>query len=464
MESKRKSGASLTAPLAGRRMHTSVDWASLPIDMVRLVTDRLLHSGDIVDYVAFRAVCSAWRASTPTPRERDPALRDPRLRPRDWIALCGGDSVPPDDTGEIELFHTRTARRVCVRVPDLRDHRIVGFSQGLLVLVHKATAEIRVLHPFTCVAVDFPSLAPVYSEAIKYTNSFLQMNAAVCSAASSSSSIAVVLCVPYMHYVLAAEAGSDHWDILHRKLDVSNTLVFQGRLYGTTIMASRWEIVQLYPTTRSPQTLDLPVTVARAPSIPVPHHIFLVESRGQMLLVARAHHYFAFTVENISAYRPTEWWKDKRFTMYEVNLNNNGDAKLSPVSCLLDRALFLSDYGCLSVSAIDLPSLVGNSIYFSVSRYPVLMHSLTTGLSEELAVECQIHDGDVRIRPSVRPFTIIDHLLTFCHPNEWTKGLMFHEYHEIPTSFKELLEKISAKWWEYKFRPSQAVHMGRETS
>jgi hypothetical protein len=269
-------------------MHTSVDWASLPIDMVRLVTDRLLHSGDIVDYVAFRAVCSAWRASTPTPRERDPALRDPRLRPRDWIALCGGDSVPPDDTGEIELFHTRTARRVCVRVPDLRDHRIVGFSQGLLVLVHKATAEIRVLHPFTCVAVDFPSLAPVYSEAIKYTNSFLQMNAAVCSAASSSSSIAVVLCVPYMHYVLAAEAGSDHWDILHRKLDVSNTLLFQGRLYGTTIMASRWEIVQLYPTTRSPPKLDLPVTVARAPSIPVPHHIFLVESRGQMLLVALA--------------------------------------------------------------------------------------------------------------------------------------------------------------------------------
>jgi hypothetical protein len=80
--------------------------------------------------------------------------------------------------------------------------------------VHKATAEIRVLHPFTCVAVDFLVLAPVYSEAIKYTNSFLQMNASVCSAASSSS-IAIVLCVLYMHYVLAAEAGSDNWDILH---------------------------------------------------------------------------------------------------------------------------------------------------------------------------------------------------------------------------------------------------------
>jgi hypothetical protein len=46
----------------------------------------------------------------------------------------------------------------------------------------------------------------------------------------------------------------------------------------------------------------------------------------------------------------------------------------------------------------------------------------------------------------VRPFTIIDHLLTFCHPKEWTKGLMFHEYHDgIPTSFKELWKKIRAK-------------------
>ncbi|KAM0846561.1 hypothetical protein ACQ4PT_055582 [Festuca glaucescens] len=276
--------------------------------MVCLVTDRLLHSGDIVDYVVFRAVCSAWRACTPTPRERGPALRDPGLRQRDWIALCDGDSVRPDDAGEIDLFHTRTARRLRVRVPDLGDRRIVGFSEGLLVLVHKATAEIRVLNPFTCVAVDFPSLASVYPETIKYRCAFLAMRATVCSAASSSS-IAVVVCFPYTDSVLAAEAGSNHWEILHRQLFVSNTLVFQGRLYATTTMASSWEIVQLYPPTPRRPMLDLPVAVAQAPNIcgrPVRHHIDLVESRGQMLLIAR--HHVAPTSANISAYSPTKWW------------------------------------------------------------------------------------------------------------------------------------------------------------
>ncbi|KAM0821464.1 hypothetical protein ACQ4PT_072193 [Festuca glaucescens] len=192
--------------------HASGDWASLPTDMVCLVADRLLHIGDIADYVVFRAVCSAWRASTPPPSERDPAS----LRQRDWIALCDGDTDRPDDAGEIDLFHTRTARRVRVRVPDLADRRIVGFSEGLLVLVHRSAAEIRVLNPFTRVAVDFPSLASVYPEAIKYPCAFLGMRAAVCIAASSSRSIAVVVWCPYMDPVLAAEAGSDHWEILHR--------------------------------------------------------------------------------------------------------------------------------------------------------------------------------------------------------------------------------------------------------
>jgi hypothetical protein len=445
MGRKRKHGAAL---LAGRKRlrpeHASGDWASLPTDMVCLVTDRLLHIGDVVDYVVFRAVCSAWRASTPAPRERDPALMDPSLRQRDWIALCDGDSDRPDDAGDLDLFHTRTARRVRVRVPDLADHRIVGFSEGLLVLMHRSNAGIRVLNPLTRVAVDFPSLASVYPEAIKYPCAFLGMRAAVCTAASS---IAVVVWCPYMDPVLAAEADSDHWEILHRELPVSNTLVFQGRLYATTTFSSL-DVVQLYPPTPKRTSLDdLPVTVARAPKIdgrPVGYNILLVESRGQMLLVTR--HYFAATSANIGAYSPDKWWQQIRFAVYEVNLNSNGnDAKLTPVSCLLDRALFLSSYGCLSVSAIDLPSLRANSIYFSEGYHPVLMHSLTTGLSEELALECQIHDTYKRIRPSVRPFTIIDHLLTFCHPKEWTKGLMFHEYHYIPESFRELRNKIRSR-------------------
>uniref|UniRef100_A0A8R7PPS0 KIB1-4 beta-propeller domain-containing protein n=1 Tax=Triticum urartu TaxID=4572 RepID=A0A8R7PPS0_TRIUA len=124
---------------------------------------------------------------------------------------------------------------------------------------------------------------------------------------------------------------------------------------------------------------------------------------------------------------------------------------MTPVSGLGDRALFLGGDVCLSVSARDLPSLSSNSVYFSTPFYLLQVRSVAAvdpgrwRRSEELAMERQIHDGKERIQPSVLPFTIADHLLTFCHPREWTKGLMFHEYHVLPESFKELRNKIRAK-------------------
>jgi hypothetical protein len=90
-----------------------------------------------------------------------------------------------------------------------------------------------------------------------------------------------------------------------------------------------------------------------------------------------------------------------------------------PVSCLGENALFLHDDRFLSISPRDLPSVSSNSIYFSVYGDPTMVHSLRTGLSEQIAVPCQIHDMNNRIRPSVRSFTIVDHILTYCHPREW---------------------------------------------
>uniref|UniRef100_A0A452YC43 Uncharacterized protein n=1 Tax=Aegilops tauschii subsp. strangulata TaxID=200361 RepID=A0A452YC43_AEGTS len=93
----------------------------------------------------------------------------------------------------------------------------------------------------------------------------------------------------------------------------------------------------------------------------------------------------------------------------------------------------------------DLPTLSSNSIYFNLPFDPIVLHSLGTGLSERLAESCKIHDGKDRIRPSVRPFTMADHLMTYCHTPEWSKGLMFHEYQHIPESFKELIKNIRAQ-------------------
>jgi hypothetical protein len=186
-------------------------------------------------------------------------------------------------------------------------------------------------------------------------------------------------------------------------------LPFQGKLYATTF-ASR-EVVQLYP----PPLEGSRFVVARIPDIfgNIVHcQLFLVESAGFMLLAA-----LYYPSDHPSS---VDWSRHISFKLYLVRWRSSSTiAKLIPVISLVDHALFLNLDRCLSVSARDLPPVRSNSIYFSLSDSPAVLYSLKTGLLEPLSEHCQIHDRVDRIRPSVRPFTIIDHLLTYCHHREW---------------------------------------------
>jgi hypothetical protein len=46
---------------------------------------------------------------------------------------------------------------------------------------------------------------------------------------------------------------------------------------------------------------------------------------------------------------------------------------------------------------------------------------------------------------SVRPFTLADHLATYCRHREWTRGLMFHEYCYLRPTWSELWQRIVAQ-------------------
>jgi hypothetical protein len=114
-------------------------WATLPGDIVRLVAERVLIAGDVVDYISLRAACSDWRASTDSP-----LLGAHHYLP----ALCDGDAVRPDDARQVAFFKPATRRRLRVRIRDLAGYRVVAISSGLLVLLHKRYNTVRVLHPF----------------------------------------------------------------------------------------------------------------------------------------------------------------------------------------------------------------------------------------------------------------------------------------------------------------------------
>ena len=247
--------------------------------------------------MSLRSVCAPWRASTASPR--DPTLRDVRFRPRGWVALCDGDGVRPADACQVNFFHTST--RLRVRLPELRGHRIVGFTDGLLILLNKSTTAVRVLHPFTRVFLDLLPLANIFHLLVKDTWSRAWMEAAVCM---SYTSITVVAWFPNVPVVVCAEPTRPRWLVIYRNLHLWNVLPFQGRLFG--IRKGTGQIIQLYP-----RHLQYPV-VACIPNNfghPLMCYYYFVEFGGRMLL----------TVQHRRIDQCLEGWQPFAFAFFLVN-------------------------------------------------------------------------------------------------------------------------------------------------
>ncbi|CAL5087433.1 unnamed protein product [Urochloa decumbens] len=363
------------------------DWTSLHQDITRLITERLLEE-DVTEYIAFRGVCTHWRSSTPSPR--DPTLADRRFHPRGWVALCEGTGVRPVDDEAITFFHTSSGKVRRLRLRELRGQRIVGFTDGLILLLDTATAAVRVLHPFTRVV---PQL------------------------------IAVVICFPNMPVVICAEPSRKDWRIIHSLIQFTNTLTFNGRLYGVTRV--KRQLVQVYPLNK--RVVPVVAEVPKELGCPRSCRYYLVESMGAMLVAV---------LHKISSE------KFNAFTLFKVDLSRH---ELTRVPSLGDRALFLSYDRCLSVSTMNQPSISNNCIHFAMpmARYPVTVHSLSDGSFESLSVPCLDDKPAVGDWTSVQPYTLADHLLTYCHHREWSRGIMFNELHSICSCWNKLSKKTT---------------------
>jgi hypothetical protein len=178
----------------------------------------------------------------------------------------------------------RTARCLRVHLPELRRHKIVGFTDALVVLLDKRTTAIWVLHPFTGVVVDLPSLVPVFHKVVfKNRRSVLDMNVAVCSA--SVTSIAVVAWFPWSSVLLGAEAGRSSWELLYHGYTLRSILPFRGRFYA--IKGASREVMQLYPRILHPMIAH----VSHYLGDPRLCNYFLVESGGRVVIIV--HHMIA---------------------------------------------------------------------------------------------------------------------------------------------------------------------------
>ena len=353
----------------------------------------LIAGGDVVDYISLRATCSVWRASTDS---HVLGAGHHHLRPRGWVALCDGDAARPDDVHEVSFFKPFTGRRLRVHLPGLRGHRVVAFSSGLLVLLHKRFAYVRVVHPFlpraSNVLLDLPNIAPTFLFVGGSRCSFLRMNAADLTTPASSTAPAidaVVAWFPDTRAAFFAKPGAAAWDAVIPDIDLQSVLAFRGRLYATTKTSTN--ILQVYPPTYK-NTFPLDTPIPDALGDPSSCLYFLVESDGRMLLVVR-HTVWTPTIHT-------------SFKVFEVDLDRR---RLEPVIGIGDRALIVGTDRCLSVSVKDLPSIRENSVYCS-SKWGVELFSLGGGPAGR--------EWFAALR-SVRPFTIVDHLITYCNHLEW---------------------------------------------
>uniref|UniRef100_A0A8I6YGP1 KIB1-4 beta-propeller domain-containing protein n=2 Tax=Hordeum vulgare subsp. vulgare TaxID=112509 RepID=A0A8I6YGP1_HORVV len=391
-------------------------WASLPGDLVRLVAERVRLVGDVVDYLSLRAACSGWRSSTDFPLS--PQEQFHYCRPGDLVALCDGDETRPDDACHIAFFKPSTGRRLRVRLK-LKGYRIVSFSGGLLVLVHKRFSTLRLLHPFTRSDVDLPPMASTFRIVVGVKDKkgcFLRMNAAICASAAAAApdaSIDVVAWFPREKAMLWAKPGDASWNAIYLDVVLQSVLAYRGRLYATTRDSAN--ILQVYPQSNI-FPVDTPIPDELGP--PSECRSFLVESNGRMLLAVR--YYDAPPNRTHTAVR-----------IFDVDLDRR---QLAPVSNIGDRALFLGQDRCLSVSSKHLPSIRANSVYYSSSESPVMLYSLSSDCPDDH--ECSWASC------RARPFAIADHLITYCNHLEWARGLMFCE-HWCGLGFsKELKEKV----------------------
>ncbi|GJN31207.1 hypothetical protein PR202_gb19573 [Eleusine coracana subsp. coracana] len=382
-----------------KRQAQVLDWASLPRDNAIIITELLLEE-DVVDYMSFRAVCASWRASTSSPR--DPTLRDARFRPRCWVALCDGDGVRPVDAGEITFFNTSTSRCLRVRLPELQFYRIVGFTDGLVILLNKSTSVLRVIHPFTRIFLDLPPLAPIFRYFVKNTHSMAWMSAAVCL---SHTSIAVVVWFPNAPGVICSEPGQRWWTVIHERLELSTALPFQGKLFGVS-KGSR-NLIQVYPPSLQ-QCVVAQISVQF--KLPDVCCFNLVEFQGHIILAVRLPR-----SDDLSSDR----WRPFTFALFHANMSNG---KLAQVNSLgNNHALFLGNDRCISVSVKGFPSICRDSVYISQrTPSPTILHTISTGRFEQMSRRSHISDSsEVNKLHSIRPFTLVDQLLTYCNHAEW---------------------------------------------
>ncbi|KAF3956596.1 hypothetical protein CMV_018288 [Castanea mollissima] len=119
------------------------DWSSIPVDLLRLVANKV-HS--LEDYVHFGAVCWSWNHATTTPKNNNLKSLFP------WLLLA--DRENNDSRG----FYSSSSNKVYeFHLPEIGGKRCWGSPFGWLVVAGIDNMEIQLFNPLSRASISLPS-------------------------------------------------------------------------------------------------------------------------------------------------------------------------------------------------------------------------------------------------------------------------------------------------------------------
>ncbi|TVU45781.1 hypothetical protein EJB05_05283, partial [Eragrostis curvula] len=390
---------------------TTSPWPSLPDDLVRRVASLLL-SGDLLDYVRFRAVCTDWRSSNPSPRVL--GVVDPSFHPRRWMMFPEGDGLYPGHPkldGHVRFFNLDTGAFVRVRIPLFDDHCTLDSVDGLLVLQRDDDTAVRLLHPFTGDVLDLPPLDTLLPQ-MKQDFSGLRGRKKLRGIRSVSTAatfvdgvVTVMLAFRHACRVAVATSRDRQWTMSPWLYEISDSpIASQGKIYVVDVYTDpdgTSMIYQMDTPLPDHQVLQIPNLIVACPKDKLCSPFYLVECDSEVLVIGHSD----------SSYSKPLVYKlaDLVAGRYDV-----------PVTSLGDKAIFIGKR-TLSASSKALPTVEGDTIVYHHRREPYLaQYHIGSGTWSPAMDECSLSG----LVPG--PCALTHHILTCASRAFWNKGLLIH--------------------------------------
>ncbi|KAM3208562.1 hypothetical protein ACQJBY_063311 [Aegilops geniculata] len=308
------------------------DWTDLGDGPAGLIAERLL-AGDVADYVCFRAVCRPWRLCSTDPRAH--GILDRRFHPRHWIMLRETGASPRRRCLNVSTGCSRWAY-----LPELDGHDVFGpTTEGLLVLLERATWVVRLLNPVTRQTASLPPATTLMTERDRLDS--LQV-----SGAGLADDCTIAVYFRSISTLAVIKPGDPHWTVVDRGTWLLPTMSFAGRLYCATTTA----VMVVETSADQPPRLVIAANLNRLLSPIMAETVHLVDNGGELILVDRQ-----FTGNFV----------DRKYTVYRVDLDSR---KMVPIRGLGGRAVFMGTEFSLSVSPSVFPSIDADAIYLGFDR------------------------------------------------------------------------------------------------